>query len=63
MLVRNFFRKYPISGEVSDMQQLQIERQVASEMESFVAKNSQINSKNLQEFEIRLAQEVKLARR
>ena len=63
MLVRNFFRKYPISGEVSDMQQLQIERQVASEMETFVAKNSQINSKNLQEFETRLAQEVKLARR
>ena len=63
MLVRNFFRKYPISGEVSDMQQLQIERQVASEIETFVAKNSQINSKNLQEFESRLAQEVKLARR
>ena len=33
MLVRNFFRKYPISGEVTDVQQLQIERQVASELE------------------------------
>ena len=33
MLVRNFFRKYPISGEKSDAQQLQIERQVASELE------------------------------
>ena len=29
ILVRNFFRKYPISGEISDIQQLQIERQHA----------------------------------
>ena len=29
ILVRNFFRKYPISGEISDLQQLQMERQVA----------------------------------
>ena len=36
ILTRNFFRKYPISGEVSDVQQLQIERQVASQMDSFV---------------------------
>ena len=33
MLVRNFFRKYPISGDITDIQQLQIERQVASELE------------------------------
>lgn len=33
MLIRNFFRKYPLQGEISDMQQLQIERQVASELE------------------------------
>ena len=26
ILVRNFFRKYPITGEVSDIQQLKIER-------------------------------------
>ena len=36
ILVRNFFRKYPISGEISDMQQLQIERQVAGEMDAFI---------------------------
>ena len=32
-------------------------------MEVFVGKNSQINSKNLQEFESRLAKEVNLTRR
>ena len=37
ILVRNFFRKFPISGNVSDMEQLQIERTVAAEMETFVA--------------------------
>jgi hypothetical protein len=36
ILVRNFFRKYPISDEISDMQQLQIERSVTSEMDSFI---------------------------
>ena len=36
ILVRNFFRKYPISGEISDIQQLQIEREVANEMENFI---------------------------
>ena len=63
MLVRNFFRKYPISGEISDMQQLQIERQVASELENFVNANSQINTKNLNEFEMKLARDCNLSRR
>ena len=36
ILVRNFFRKYPISGDISDMQQLQMERQVANEMDTFI---------------------------
>ena len=61
--MRNFFRKYPISGEVSDIQQLQIERKVASEMDRFVNANHQINSKNLHEFESKLASDVQLARR
>ena len=39
MLVRNFFRKYPFTGEISDVQQLKIERQVASELENFVDSN------------------------
>ena len=39
MLVRNFFRKYPLTGEISDIQQLQIERQVASEFENYVNTN------------------------
>ena len=63
MLVRNFFRKYPISGEISDMQQLQIERQVASELENFVNANNQINTKNLNEFEVKLARDCNLNRR
>ena len=37
ILVRNFFRKYPLTGDISDMEQLQIERQVASEMDQFVS--------------------------
>ena len=47
ILVRNFFRKYPLSRDISDTQQLQIERFVASEMDQFVSTNQQINSKNL----------------
>lgn len=39
ILVRNFFRKYPITGEVSDVQQLQIERTVVKEMDTFVTQN------------------------
>ena len=39
ILVRNFFRKFPISGEISDIEQLQIEREVASQMDNFVAQN------------------------
>lgn len=36
MLTRNFFRKFPITGEISDIQQLQIERTVTNDMEKFV---------------------------
>ena len=60
ILVRNFFRKYPITNDVTDMEQLQIERQVATKMEGFVQTTPQINSKNLAEFESKLASEVNL---
>jgi hypothetical protein len=63
ILVRNFFRKFPISGEVSDIEQLKIERQVAQQMDQFISTNAQINSKNLQEFENSLADQVNLKRR
>lgn len=63
ILVRNFFRKYPISGDISDMQQLQMERQVANEMDTFIQQQPQINSKNLHEFESQLAQVIGLKRR
>ena len=63
ILVRNFFRKYPISGEISDLQQLQMERQVANEMDGFIQAQPQINSKNLHEFETQLAQQIGLKRR
>jgi hypothetical protein len=39
ILVRNFFRKYPFAGDVTDMEQLQVERKVASEMDNFVMNN------------------------
>jgi hypothetical protein len=55
ILTRNFFRKYPLHSDVTDMQQLQIERKVAAEMEKFIAATKQINSKNLTEFEVQLA--------
>jgi len=61
--VRNFFRKYPISGEVTDLEQLQIERKVGSEMENFIQSTQQINSKNLQDFEAKLSAECMLKRR
>jgi len=37
ILIRNFFRKYPIVGDITDMQQLKIERTVAQEMEKFIS--------------------------
>ena len=37
ILIRNFFRKYPLTGEITDMEQLQIERKVAAEMEGFIS--------------------------
>ena len=63
ILVRNFFRKYPLQGNITDTQQLQIERHVASEMDTFVTSNQQINSKNLHQFELKLAQDVQLSKR
>lgn len=39
ILVRNFFRKYPLPSETTDLQQLQIERQVAQDMDRFVQSN------------------------
>ena len=63
ILVRNFFRKYPLDGSITDGEQLKIERQVATEMDNFVNSTQQINSKNLNEFEFRLATEVKLNKR
>ena len=63
ILVRNFFRKYPISGSISDVEQLQIERKVAGEIDKFVVTCPQINSKNLHEFESKLAGEVNLSKR
>ena len=62
ILTRNFFRKYPITGEVNDTEQLQIERKVATEMDNFVKQTKQINSKNLHEFETKLGGEVGLKR-
>ena len=55
ILVRNFFRKYPIGPEMKDIQQLQVERDVGTEMEKFIASTRDINSKNLNEFETQLA--------
>ena len=42
---------------------MKIERQVATEMDNFVNSTQQINSKNLHEFENRLATDVKLSKR
>ena len=55
ILVRNFFRKYPVDGQLKDIQQLQVEREVGLEMEKFIAQTRDINSKNLNEFETQLA--------
>ena len=63
ILIRNFFRKYPIVGDITDMQQLQIERKVAQEIEKFISQNQQINSKNLLLFEMNLASDLKLTKR
>ena len=53
--MRNFFRKYPVDGQLKDIQQLQVEREVGLEMEKFIAQTRDINSKNLNEFETQLA--------
>ena len=60
ILVRNFFRKYPLDRAINDTQQLKIERFVASEMDNFVSTAKAIDSKNLHQFEMKLAQDVKL---
>ena len=36
ILVRNFFRKYPLDGSITDEEQLKIERHVATTMDNFV---------------------------
>ena len=51
ILVRNFFRKYPIGLEVDDLEQIRIEKEVANSFEGFVLSQKEINSKNLNAFE------------
>ena len=63
ILIRNFFRKYPMGGDISDIEQMQIERTVATEMETFVIRNAPTNAKNLHEFETQLAQQIGVKRR
>lgn len=55
ILVRNFFRKFPIGIEVSDMEQIRIEKEAACLFEEFVLKTAEINSKNLATFENQIA--------
>lgn len=62
MLVRNFFRKYPIPLDMADLDQLQIERTVGMQMEEFVMASENVNSKALKEFEVKLAKLVGLKR-
>ena len=51
-----------MSGQLADIQQLQVERDVGIEMEKFIAGTQFINSKNLTEFESNLAARVNLKR-
>lgn len=60
--MRNFFRKFPIGIEVSDMDQIRIEKEAAFEFEEFVAATKEINSKNLTAFEAKVAEKLKLKR-
>lgn len=60
--MRNFFRKFPIGIEVSDMDQIRIEKEAAFEFEAFVAATKEINSKNLTAFEAKTADKLKLKR-
>ena len=62
ILVRNFFRKFPIGIEVSDMVQIRIEKEAAFEFEEFVIANKEINSKNLTAFETKIAEKLRLKR-
>ena len=64
MLIRNFFRQYPITLVTPDADQLEIERNVARQMEDFVSGHQgSINSKELHEFETRLAKDMGLTKR
>ena len=47
-------------GNLQDIQQLQVERDVGIEMERFIAETRYINSKNLNDFESTLANRVNL---
>ena len=60
--MRNFFRKFPIGIEVSDMDQIRIEKEAAFEFEEFVIANKEINSKNLTAFEAKVAEKLRLKR-
>ena len=62
ILVRNFFRKYPIGIEVSDMEQIRIEKDATYMFDEFVITTKDINSKNLAVFESKVAEKLKLRR-
>lgn len=63
ILVRNFFRKYPIGIEVSDIEQIKMEKEAAREFEGFIANSKEINSKNLNSHEHHLATKLGLVKR
>lgn len=63
ILVRNFFRKYPLTATTDDLQQLQIERDVAQEFDRFVATTKEISTRNLTDFEHQLARQHNLTRK
>jgi len=62
ILVRNFFRKFPISMDVNDMEQIRIEKEAAKEFEIFVQTTREINSKNLNAHENHVAEKLGLKR-
>lgn len=62
ILVRNFFRKYPIGIDVSDIDQIKLEKEAAKDFENFVAQTKEINSKNLNAHEQYLATKFNLKR-
>lgn len=62
ILIRNFFRKYPIPIEVSDMEQIKIEKEAAYMFDEFVITTKEINSKSLAAFEAEVSNRLKLRR-